>query len=69
MNDSKKGLGSRVDRHEHIGKGMIGLEPFGFIMNDPRLSNIPKILETPKGEDMAEDKENMAVLRSLIRDS
>lgn len=66
MNDSKKGLGSRVDRHDHIGKGMLGLEPFRFIMNDPRLANVPKILETPKGEDMAEDKENMALLRSLI---
>lgn len=66
LNDSKKGLGSRVDRHDHIGKGMLGLEPFRFIMNDPRLTQIPKILETPKGEDMAEDKENMALLRSLI---
>lgn len=65
-NDSKKGLGSRVDRHDHIGKGMLGLEPFRFIMNDPRLADVPKILETPKGEDMAEDKENMALLRSLI---
>jgi deoxyribonuclease-4 len=66
MNDSKKGLGSRVDRHEHIGKGALGLEPFRFIMNDPRLAHLPKLLETPKGEDMAEDKENMALLRSLI---
>ncbi|MEO5951374.1 MAG: deoxyribonuclease IV [Chloroflexia bacterium] len=66
VNDSKKGLGSRVDRHDHIGKGMLGLEPFRFIMNDPRLADVPKILETPKGEDMAEDKENMALLRSLI---
>ncbi len=68
MNDSKKGLGSRVDRHDHIGKGMLGLEPFRFIMNDSRLAGIPKILETPKGEDLAEDKENMALLRSLIRE-
>jgi deoxyribonuclease IV len=66
VNDSKKGLGSRVDRHEHIGKGALGIEPFRFIMNDPRLSHIPKILETPKGEDMAEDKENLALLRSLV---
>jgi deoxyribonuclease-4 len=66
VNDSKKGLGSRVDRHDHIGKGMLGLEPFRFIMNDPRLADVPKILETPKGEDMAEDIENMALLRSLI---
>lgn len=67
MNDSKKGLGSRVDRHDHIGKGMLGVEPFRFIMNDPRLAHLPKLLETPKGEDMAEDKENLALLRSLVR--
>ena len=66
VNDSKKGLGSRVDRHEHIGKGALGLEPFRYIMNDERLADLPKILETPKGEDNAEDRENMAVLRSLV---
>ncbi len=66
MNDSKKGLGSRVDRHEHIGRGALGLEPFRFIMNDPRLADLPKILETPKGPDMAEDRENLAVLRGLV---
>lgn len=66
VNDSKKGLGSRVDRHEHIGKGMIGVEGFKAMMNDSRLDNIPKILETPKSEDMHEDVENMQVLRSLI---
>ncbi len=66
LNDSKKGLGSRVDRHEHIGKGELGLEPFRFIMNDPRLAGIPKVLETPKDEKMTEDRENLAVLRSLI---
>lgn len=69
MNDSKKGLGSRVDRHDHIGKGMLGLEPFRYIMNDPRLAHLPKLLETPKGEDMAEDKENLATLRSLVREN
>ena len=68
MNNSKKGLGSRVDRHDHIGKGMLGVEPFRYIMNDPRLAHLPKVLETPKGEDMAEDKENLALLRSLVRD-
>jgi len=47
FNDSKKGLGSRVDRHEHIGQGTLGLNPFRFILNDPRFSTIPKILETP----------------------
>lgn len=66
LNDSKKGLGSRVDRHEHIGKGALGVEPFRLIMNDARLEDLPKILETPKGPDYAEDKENMALLRSLV---
>jgi len=47
LNDSKKDFASRVDRHESIGKGTLGLEPFGFIMNDPRLDDIPLILETP----------------------
>ncbi len=67
MNDSKKPLGSRVDRHEHIGKGLIGLEGFANIMNDRRLKKIPKILETPKGKEHLEDVENLAVLRSLIK--
>lgn len=47
LNDCKKPLGSRVDRHESIGKGTLGQAPFGYIMNDPRLENIPLILETP----------------------
>jgi len=64
-NDSKGDLGSRFDRHEHIGKGKIGLEGFRRIMNDPRLSDVPKILETPKGENLAEDRVNMAALRKL----
>jgi len=67
VNDSKRELGSRVDRHEHIGKGRIGKEGFSFLMNDPRFAKVPKILETPKGEDMAEDKVNMRILRKLIR--
>jgi deoxyribonuclease-4 len=66
LNDSKKELGSRVDRHEHIGKGLLGLEPFRFLLNDPRFRGIPMILETEKGKDLAEDKENLAVLRSLV---
>jgi deoxyribonuclease-4 len=66
LNDSKKGLGSRVDRHEHIGQGELGLEPFRFLLNDPRFYGIPMTLETDKGPDLAEDKENLAVLRSLI---
>ena len=47
LNDSKKILGSRVDRHESIGKGTLGLEPFKFIMNDPRFDHLPMVLETP----------------------
>ena len=66
VNDSKKGLGSRVDRHEHIGKGMIGTIGFAFLMNDRRFVSIPKILETPKSDDLHEDVENMKVLRALI---
>jgi deoxyribonuclease-4 len=67
VNDSKRPLGSRVDRHEHIGKGAIGLAGFRFLMNDERFQNIPKILETDKGPDMREDIQNMRVLKNLIR--
>ncbi|MGE0155445.1 MAG: deoxyribonuclease IV [Geobacter sp.] len=66
FNDSKKGLGSRVDRHDHIGQGMLGLEPFRLIMNDPRFVAIPKILETPKGDDDEMDQINLALLRGLV---
>ena len=66
LNDSVKGLGSRVDRHEHIGKGEIGIDAFRFLMNDPRFSNLPMVLETPKGPDMKEDVVNLRTLRSLI---
>jgi deoxyribonuclease-4 len=65
MNDSKTGLGSRVDRHEHIGKGRIGLDAFRFIMRSPQFSKIPKVLETPKGKDLAEDVVNLNTLRRL----
>ncbi len=51
LNDSKGGLGSRIDRHEHIGKGKIGLQGFGNIMKDARLKKIPMVLETPKDDD------------------
>jgi deoxyribonuclease-4 len=68
VNDSKRELGSRVDRHEHIGKGHVGLEGFRALMNDERFEGIPKILETPKSEDMHEDVENMRVLKSLMKD-
>jgi deoxyribonuclease-4 len=66
VNDSLKTLASRVDRHTHIGKGEIGLEAFRCLMNDPRFTRIPKILETPKGDNDEMDRENLAVLRSLV---
>ena len=67
LNDSKKEFHSRVDRHEHIGKGHIGVEAFRLLMNDERFWGIPMCLETPKGPDLKEDRENLATLRSLIR--
>jgi len=67
LNDSKKGLGSRVDRHEHIGKGEIGLEGFRLLMNDPRFAEHPMVLETPKEKDLKEDIKNLKLLRSLIK--
>ena len=66
LNDSKTARGSRVDRHEHIGKGQIGLNAFRFIMREPRFRKIPKVLETPKGKELLEDVENMNTLRSLL---
>lgn len=66
LNDAKKDLGSRVDRHEHIGQGMLGLEAFRLLLNDPRFHGLPMALETDKGPDLAEDVENLRVLRSLI---
>jgi len=66
-NDSKKELGSRVDRHEHIGKGFIGKEGFANIMNDKKLEKVPKILETPKGKDQKEDLVNLIILKELVR--
>ena len=68
FNDSKGGLGSRKDRHEHIGQGAIGVSGFAHILNDPRFAAIPMILETPKSKDMHEDVENFQVLRSLLED-
>jgi len=66
LNDSKGDLGSRLDRHEHIGKGRLGLPPFGFLLNDRRFAEVPMVLETPKGDDLAEDRMNLAALRSLV---
>lgn len=67
LNDSQKDVGSRVDRHAHIGQGCIGVEAFRLLVNDPRFANLPMIIETPKGEDMAEDRMNLALLRSLVQ--
>jgi deoxyribonuclease-4 len=67
LNDSKTDLGSRVDRHTDIGKGKIGLEGFRHIVNDARFKKSPGCLETPKSEDLHEDRANLAVLRSLVR--
>jgi len=66
LNDSKKEFNSRVDRHEHIGKGHIGVEAFRLLVNDQRFWGLPMCLETPKGPDLKEDRENLTLLRSLI---
>jgi deoxyribonuclease IV len=67
LNDSRTGRGSRVDRHQHIGKGQIGLDAFRVIMRDRRFHKIPKVLETPKNKDLKEDVENMKLLQSLLK--
>jgi len=64
LNDSRKPLGSRVDRHENIGQGEIGLEAFRWLMNDPRLANVPKILETPGGD--AWFRQNIELLKNIV---
>lgn len=66
LNDSKHELGERKDRHTHIGEGYVGLEGFRHLVNDERFARVPMLLETPKGKDMAEDVENLAVLRGLV---
>jgi deoxyribonuclease IV len=68
MNDSKKPLGSRVDRHEHIGQGHLGLEPFRLLVNDPRFEKVPMIMETPKEGPNDEDMDvvNLNTLRTLV---
>lgn len=67
LNDAMKDLGSRVDRHTHIGKGKIGLDGFRLLMNDKRFEKIPMVLETPKGKELKEDKMNLRTLRKLIK--
>jgi deoxyribonuclease-4 len=66
VNDSKNERGSRVDRHEHLGRGRLGPEPFARILRDPRFQGTPKVLETPKGKDgVVMDRRNLAFLRRL----
>ena len=68
MNDSKHPFAARKDRHEEIGEGTLGDEPFRRIMNDPRLRDVPKVLETPKGDDpVAGDLRNLGRLRGFRR--
>ena len=66
FNDAKTPFGSRLDRHENIGEGTMGLAPFRQLMNAERFRKVPKILETPKGDDLVTaDRRNLAVLRGL----
>ena len=67
VNDSLKEFGSKKDRHEHIGKGHIGLDGISNFVNDKRLAKVPMVLETPKEDDLVEDIENLRVLRSLVK--
>ena len=75
VNDSKRPLGSRVDRHEHIGDGFLGIETFRRLVNDPRFRRMPMLLETPKTEGRSPnrievdvlDERNLKTLRSLVK--
>jgi deoxyribonuclease-4 len=70
LNDSVQGLGSRVDRHAHIGEGRLGLEAFRLLLTDRRLSRVPMILETPKDHDFVQaDRRNLGRLRRLLEGS
>ncbi len=66
LNDSVGTLGQRLDRHAHIGEGQIGLPAFRRLLRDPRLALLPMVLETPKGDDLAEDRRNLELLRRLL---
>jgi deoxyribonuclease-4 len=66
LNDSQKDLGSRIDRHTHIGEGCIGLEPFSYFLNDPRLEKVPLLIETPVDNDPEDNIRNLKALLSLI---
>jgi deoxyribonuclease-4 len=77
LNDSKKPCGSRVDRHEHIGQGCLGLEPFRRLLNDRRFADLPMVIETPKldvpegrrrGDVDPLDERNLGVLRGLVEE-
>lgn len=65
LNDSVKGLGSRVDRHAHLGEGLIGIDCFEFLMNDQRTQSIPKYLETPEGP--TRWKKEIQMLRDFVK--
>jgi deoxyribonuclease-4 len=65
LNDAKKPLGSRVDRHTHIGEGELGLSSFEFLIGDKRLDGLPAVLETPKGDNDEEDARNLTTLRGI----
>jgi len=66
LNDASRGLGSRIDRHTHIGRGEITVAGFRNLVNDPRFSGHPMVLETPKSDNLHEDRENLALLWSLL---
>jgi deoxyribonuclease-4 len=67
LNDSKKPLGSRVDRHDHLGAGEIGFDCFQWLVQDPRWDGTPMVLETPKSEDMHEDIDNLQKLAPYLQ--
>jgi len=67
INDSKKELGSKIDRHEHIGKGNIPLSAFSLLLHDKRFETVPKILETPKENEFEDDIHNITTLRNLLK--
>jgi deoxyribonuclease-4 len=67
LNDARAPLGSGLDRHEHIGRGQLGLPAFRLLLNDPRFAAVPKVLETPKDPEPHADLRNLATLRRLRR--
>jgi deoxyribonuclease IV len=67
LNDAKAPFGSGLDRHEHIGRGFLGLAPFRLLLNDRRFAAVPKVLETPKEPEPTADLRNLAALRRLRR--